>query len=170
MKNKAIKTKLLTVLLALCMVLSLVPMTAFAADPATETADFTASSASTEQCSLWAGRPPRASTTSLLVMARASSTVLPLIISVAMELEAMALPQPKVSNTTTTAITSPTTRANSPPATTAKPAAWCETQKRSQKFPHTSVCGNFLADAFMACVFSCQPAKRAAILTLLRGR
>ena len=43
MKNKAIKTKLLTVLLALCMVLSLVPMTAFAADPATETADFTAS-------------------------------------------------------------------------------------------------------------------------------
>ena len=28
MKNKAIKTKLLTVLLALCMVLSLVPMTA----------------------------------------------------------------------------------------------------------------------------------------------
>ena len=32
MKNKAIKTKLLTVLLALCMVLSLVPMTAFAAD------------------------------------------------------------------------------------------------------------------------------------------
>ena len=31
MKNKAIKTKLLTVLLALCMVLSLVPMTAFAA-------------------------------------------------------------------------------------------------------------------------------------------
>lgn len=43
MKNKAIKTKLLTVLLTLCMVLSLVPMTAFAADPATETADFTAS-------------------------------------------------------------------------------------------------------------------------------
>lgn len=43
MKNKAIKTKLLTVLLALCMLLSLVPMTAFAADPATETADFTAS-------------------------------------------------------------------------------------------------------------------------------
>ena len=30
MKNKAIKTKLLTVLLTLCMVLSLVPMTAFA--------------------------------------------------------------------------------------------------------------------------------------------
>ena len=30
MKNKAIKTKLLTVLLALCMVLSLVPMTAYA--------------------------------------------------------------------------------------------------------------------------------------------
>ena len=43
MKNKAIKTKLLTVLLTLCMVLSLVPVTAFAADPATETADFTAS-------------------------------------------------------------------------------------------------------------------------------
>lgn len=43
MKNKAFKTKLLTVLLTLCMLLSLVPMTAFAADPATETADFTAS-------------------------------------------------------------------------------------------------------------------------------
>lgn len=43
MNNKAFKTKLLTVLLTLCMVLSLVPMTAFAADPATETADFTAS-------------------------------------------------------------------------------------------------------------------------------
>lgn len=47
MKNKAFKKefkkKLLTVMLTLCMVLSLVPMTAFAADPATETADFTAS-------------------------------------------------------------------------------------------------------------------------------
>ena len=43
MKNKAIKTKLLTVLLALCMALSPVTMTVFAADPATETADFTAS-------------------------------------------------------------------------------------------------------------------------------
>ena len=43
MKNKAIKTKLMTVLLTLCMVLSLVPMTAFAAEPATKTADFTAS-------------------------------------------------------------------------------------------------------------------------------
>ena len=41
MKNKAFNTKLLTVLLTLCMLLSLVPMTAFAATPATETADFT---------------------------------------------------------------------------------------------------------------------------------
>ena len=41
MKNKAFKTKLLTVLLTLCMLLSLVPMTVFAATPATETADFT---------------------------------------------------------------------------------------------------------------------------------
>ena len=41
MKNKAIKTKLLTVLLTLCMVLSLVPLSVFAATPATETADFT---------------------------------------------------------------------------------------------------------------------------------
>ena len=41
MKNKAFKTKLLTVLLTLCMVLSLVPLSVFAATPATETADFT---------------------------------------------------------------------------------------------------------------------------------
>ena len=41
MKNKAFKTKLLTVLLTLCMLLSLVPISAFAATPATETADFT---------------------------------------------------------------------------------------------------------------------------------
>ena len=41
MKNKAFKTKQLTVLLTLCMLLSLVPMTVFAATPATETADFT---------------------------------------------------------------------------------------------------------------------------------
>ena len=41
MKNKAIKTKLLTVLLTLSMVLSLVPLSVFAATPATETADFT---------------------------------------------------------------------------------------------------------------------------------
>ena len=41
MKNKAFKTKLLTALLTLCMLLSLVPMTVFAAAPATETADFT---------------------------------------------------------------------------------------------------------------------------------
>ena len=41
MKNKAIKTKLLTVLLTLCMVLSLVPMTAFAAEPTViDTVDF----------------------------------------------------------------------------------------------------------------------------------
>ena len=37
------------------------------------------------------------------------------------------------SRTTTTAITSPTTRANSPTATTAKPAAWCETGKATRK-------------------------------------
>lgn len=43
MKKKTVKVKFLTALLTLCMVLSLVPMTAFAADPATETADFTAS-------------------------------------------------------------------------------------------------------------------------------
>ena len=41
MKNKAFKTKLLTVLLTLCMLLSLAPISAFAATPATETADFT---------------------------------------------------------------------------------------------------------------------------------
>ena len=41
MKNKAFKTKLLTALLTLCMVLSLAPISAFAATPATETADFT---------------------------------------------------------------------------------------------------------------------------------
>ena len=41
MKNKAFKTKLLTVLLTLCMVLSIVPLSVFAATPATETADFT---------------------------------------------------------------------------------------------------------------------------------
>ena len=59
-----------------------------------------ASSARTEQCSLWAGRPSRASTTALFETARASDSGLPFIISVAMELEAMALPQPKVSNLT----------------------------------------------------------------------
>ena len=41
MKNKAFKTKLLTALLTLCMLLSLVPLSVFAATPATETADFT---------------------------------------------------------------------------------------------------------------------------------
>ena len=41
MKERTLKTKLLTVLLTLCMLLSLVPMTVFAATPATETADFT---------------------------------------------------------------------------------------------------------------------------------
>ena len=43
MKNTAFKTKLMTVLLTISMVLSAVPITASAADPATETADFTAS-------------------------------------------------------------------------------------------------------------------------------
>ena len=42
MKRTATKIKLLTVLLTLCMVFSMVPMTAQAAEPATETADFTA--------------------------------------------------------------------------------------------------------------------------------
>ena len=60
----------------------------------------TASSARTEQWSLWAGRPSRASTTARLVSCRASETGLPLIISVAIELVAMALPQPKVLNFT----------------------------------------------------------------------
>ena len=41
MKTTATKTKLLAVLLTLCMVLSLVPDSAFAATPAAETADFT---------------------------------------------------------------------------------------------------------------------------------
>ena len=59
-----------------------------------------ASSARTEQWSLWAGRPSSASATALLVSAMASWMDLPLIISVAMEEEAMALPQPKVSNFT----------------------------------------------------------------------
>ena len=59
-----------------------------------------ASSASTEQWSLWAGRPSRAWATAWLVRVRASLRGLPLIISVAMELEAMAEPQPKVSNFT----------------------------------------------------------------------
>ena len=59
-----------------------------------------ASYASTEQWSLWAGSPSSASATALLVRAMASWMDLPLIIYVAMELEAMALPQPKVSNFT----------------------------------------------------------------------
>ena len=41
MKTRPIKTKLLTALLTLCMLLSLVPLSVFAATPATETADFT---------------------------------------------------------------------------------------------------------------------------------
>ena len=41
MKINTQKARLLRVLLALCMILSLVPMTVFAATPATETADFT---------------------------------------------------------------------------------------------------------------------------------
>ena len=48
------------------------------------------------------GRPSRASTTALLVSFSASSTVLPLIRSVAMLLVAMAAPQPKVRNLTST--------------------------------------------------------------------
>ena len=57
-------------------------------------------SARTEQWILCAGRPSSASTTALLDSCSASSMVLPLIISVAMELVAMAEPQPKVLNFT----------------------------------------------------------------------
>ena len=52
MKERTLKTKLLTVLLALCMVLSIVPMTVFAATPATATADFTASDNGAEAIAL----------------------------------------------------------------------------------------------------------------------
>ncbi len=45
-----------------------------------------------------AGRPSSASATALFVSSIASETGLPFIISVAMELDAIALPQPKVSN------------------------------------------------------------------------
>ena len=55
-----------------------------------------ASSASTEQCILAGGRPSSASVTALLLRLSASSSVLPSTISVAMELVAMAAPQPKV--------------------------------------------------------------------------
>ena len=60
----------------------------------------TASSARTEQWIFWAGRPSSASTTALLLRVRASLMGLPLMSSVAMELVAMALPQPKVLNFT----------------------------------------------------------------------
>ena len=40
MENRMHKSKLTAILLALCLALSLVPMTVFAATPATETADF----------------------------------------------------------------------------------------------------------------------------------
>ena len=56
--------------------------------------------ASTEQWILWAGRPSSASATALLVSWLTSERGLPLMSSVAMELDAMALPQPKVSNFT----------------------------------------------------------------------
>ena len=59
-----------------------------------------ASSASTEQCILYAGRPSSASATALFESFSASESGLPLIISVAIELEAIAEPQPKVSNLT----------------------------------------------------------------------
>ncbi len=52
MKERTLKAKLLTVLLALCMVLSIVPMTVFAATPATATADFTASDNGAEAIAL----------------------------------------------------------------------------------------------------------------------
>ena len=65
-----------------------------------------ASSARTEQCSLWAGRPSSASVTAWLVSLRASETGLPLMSSVAIEEEAIALPQPKVSNLTSEIVSS----------------------------------------------------------------
>ena len=52
MKRTATKTKLLTVLLTLCMVFSMVPITAQAAEPATETADFTAADGGTAALAL----------------------------------------------------------------------------------------------------------------------
>ena len=63
-------------------------------------AERSASSASTEQCILTGGRPSSASATALLVNFSASSSVLPLTISVAIELVAIAAPQPKVLNLT----------------------------------------------------------------------
>ena len=59
-----------------------------------------ASSASTEQCSFTGGSPPSDSVTISLVICKASSTVLPITISVARLEVAMAAPQPKVLNFT----------------------------------------------------------------------
>ena len=56
------------------------------------------------------GSPSSACATALLVSVRASSTVFPLIISVAMELEAIAEPQPNVSNLTSLIVSSSTFR------------------------------------------------------------
>jgi len=51
-----------------------------------------------EQCILAAGKPPSASATCSSVRLSASSSVLPLIMVEAIELEAMAAPQPNVRN------------------------------------------------------------------------
>src|SRR5512136_2360032 len=56
------------------------------------------SSASTEQCILIGGSPSRASATALLETSQASSRVFPFTSSVAMLLDAIAAPQPKVLN------------------------------------------------------------------------
>ena len=56
------------------------------------------SAARLEQCILAGGRPPRASATALLVISTASSSFLPLAISVTMLEVATAAPQPRVWN------------------------------------------------------------------------
>ena len=52
----------------------------------------------TEQCIFSSGRPPRKAAISWLVTFIASSSVIPLIISVSAEEDAIALAQPKVLN------------------------------------------------------------------------
>ena len=59
-----------------------------------------ACSANTEQWTFTGGKPSRASITARFVSFKASSIVLPLISSVAIELVAIAAPQPKVLNVT----------------------------------------------------------------------
>ena len=57
-----------------------------------------ASSASSEQCTFTGGSPSKASMTALFVTSSASCTVLPFTSTVAIELVAIAAPQPKVLN------------------------------------------------------------------------